>query len=496
MKNRKLILILKNLSPKEWKALERYLQNPFFNTNEKVLQLFTLLQKAAPHFDVPWLSEAHLLIKLYPEKKALKMGRDDSKLRVTMSRLFEMVNDFLLYQHFKKDEAYQDRTLLLELLIRKQHKAFLQKIRHTLQKQKEQEIQSIHFYQHQHHLEELLHAFTFRNRGKNTALAIKKQLNLDPQNIHNLERLSHSFDTYFILSKLQMACAALTRQNIFEIQQDILFLDEIVHLVAQHSKLLEQPSIAIYYHTVRMYKNESDTSLFQEFLAMLQNGVPTVSTVEMTNFYRLGINYCNQKLLKGDTFFRQPLFELYLKGAEKGYLLRGQNIHPRELKNVVVSGARAGQFKQAIALAKKYRKFVLPKYQDSIYFFNMAACYFYQNQFEKAWKALFQVEIFYDTMNQADCKNLWLKIYYETGENELFEATIQNFKQFVRNHKEINTEKRQGYTNFANQLLRLYHIKNELQLNKAKLERLKNAILKKPLNSDKEWLLDKVKALL
>ena len=51
MKNSKLVKTLKKLSVREQNRLHKYVQSPFFNKHEEVLQLYDVLMGFAPEFD-------------------------------------------------------------------------------------------------------------------------------------------------------------------------------------------------------------------------------------------------------------------------------------------------------------------------------------------------------------------------------------------------------------------------------------------------------------
>src|SRR5688572_11985830 len=103
----KLVAALRSMSNKELKWFEQYISSPFFNKNEKVLQLFSLLKKYHPEYEEEKVQMERIFPKMFPKEKL-----DEQKLRYVMTDLTKLAEDYLAYLEFDKNEVYKKHLLL------------------------------------------------------------------------------------------------------------------------------------------------------------------------------------------------------------------------------------------------------------------------------------------------------------------------------------------------------------------------------------------------
>ena len=105
--HQKLLEVLRCLSAVELNRLEKFLASPYFNTNDRLLQLFLFLKEYAPAFEEEKIELEALFAFLYPEKEFNKQ-----QLVRLNSQLFKLVEQFISHEHLANDDFQREVTLL------------------------------------------------------------------------------------------------------------------------------------------------------------------------------------------------------------------------------------------------------------------------------------------------------------------------------------------------------------------------------------------------
>lgn len=109
----KLIHLLKTLNKKEIRRLAKFVQSPWFNESEQLVELFALLRPFYPEFSSPRLSQEKLYAKLYPKEtfNAPHFG-------VLISRLAKLVKEFMVQEQLQKTPLEKEKWYIKSLLER------------------------------------------------------------------------------------------------------------------------------------------------------------------------------------------------------------------------------------------------------------------------------------------------------------------------------------------------------------------------------------------
>ena len=98
MKNNKLITLLLTFSKNDLLQFKKYLLSPFFNENEKIIQLFDLIQHKFLKDTKKQPSKQEIWLTLFGKKTYR-----DVQLRRLFSDLNQLANGFLAYQKYKNN---------------------------------------------------------------------------------------------------------------------------------------------------------------------------------------------------------------------------------------------------------------------------------------------------------------------------------------------------------------------------------------------------------
>lgn len=468
MHNSKLITILKTLTNDELERFGLYVTSPFFNKDPLIIALYNIVKKEAPSYDTDKLLKERVFFRLFPDKKM------NSSLRVYMSRLTQLLKDFLVYLQIKEADDFRHFQLLEALRARNLNTYFLQKIRQN--KRNTASVQSYDYYYYKHLEEERLYDYMLRHP--------KEKSDID------LQQVLKTFETYSVLMKLRYWCALLNRVGRSKAAYDAFALDNLLQQIEYH-KLDEVPAVRLYLLTVKLLKGEQEDAYFQALKVLLKAEM-SVPLVELSLIYTIAFNFCNKKVIQGNSSYRNDYFDLYRYMLDKKMLHSGKYMVPNHVKNLVTIGLQNKEFDWTMDFIKNYREEVAPQFQNSVFHFNMGAFHFYKKQFYKALQHLIQVD-YINIYYHLDCKALLLKSYYELQETEALLNLADTFKHFIRNQQSLTASRKKAYTNFVRLLVRLYRVKT--LYGKQTPEQLKAAIDNTKLISDRTWLEVKARGL-
>ena len=131
----KLIILLKSLDPKEVTAFLRFCKTDLFYVRDHVNELLAILHPLHPDFTEQNAAAEKIHMQLFGTKKM-----DKQKLRFVFSNATLLLEKFISFQSFQKNEFVQTQLLLNELIIKKQNKFFTQHIKEFSKKYLENKI--------------------------------------------------------------------------------------------------------------------------------------------------------------------------------------------------------------------------------------------------------------------------------------------------------------------------------------------------------------------
>ena len=162
MKNSKLILLFSELTVSEMKHFEDFVQSPIFNKSEQVLDLFKILKNFAADFHISLLTKKVVSEQLFPHKKSI----EEKGLSVAMTKLTKLLEQFLAFQKYQKNESVQENYLLEALLERNQNKFVGQHLQKIAAKRSKTTEKSIDFFAEELVFLQQKHRYNFRLPNK------------------------------------------------------------------------------------------------------------------------------------------------------------------------------------------------------------------------------------------------------------------------------------------------------------------------------------------
>ena len=460
MKNHKLFSLFAQLTAQEKRDLEKFLQAKVFNNRKLALLLFQFLLK---HKTPP--NKSAIFKLLFPNEKY-----QDDKVRLCMSQLVKKIEAFLVYQ-YQQPKIIANAKILAKIYRHKNLQPASERLlKNTLLLQENQPLRNGPYYFDKYEL-------TLERFNNASAVRTTQQ---------NLQEVSDSLDTSFLILKLQQACLALSHQAVFQQEYQMGLLDVILPYIKQH-QLTKIPAVGIYYYCYLALKGQTATAHFASFKKLLFNYQTQFSAKEWSNLLLLGTNICIQLINKGDATYLKEILELYKKGLATKALLDNGVLSRFVYQNIVTSGMRVGELQWTRQFLIDYKATVEADFRESAFRFNMARLAYHEKNYEEA------MELLRDT-DQADllinlyAKNLLLKIYYEMGEFKLLESFLDAFQIYLRRKKDIASHKK----NYWNMIYYTQKLMKVNPFNAAAKEKLKAKIEAEVVLLERPWLLEQL----
>ena len=140
MEKSKLFVLLSTCTDSEKRAFLDFIQSPFFNKNQLLVEFYQLVLLFQSRFNrIP--SKEEVFNKIYP-KQAFK----DIKVRLLMSDLFKLLEQFLCYNNRSQNELENKIELATIYRKRKLNKHFQSTIKQVLRLQNQQPLRDTEYF--------------------------------------------------------------------------------------------------------------------------------------------------------------------------------------------------------------------------------------------------------------------------------------------------------------------------------------------------------------
>ena len=466
MENSKLVLILQQFSKEELSQLYDFVQSPYFNKNEEVVQLYAYLKSKAPHFPPRSIIKEKVYAVVFPNK-----SYDRKHLNYLMNFLLKVIEQFMAIQKYEQ-RPFQQAIDLLECFLNpklsKHYQYQYRKIKNSVDQQK---ILSTSLLWAKFRLAEIaeLHFQTQAKRSHD----------------HRLQELADTLDQYYLVKKLQYGCEMLNREKMITQNYDYHLLDEVVAFLRQAPS--KEPLSKLYFQLFEMLKNEQESQLYNPLESQLLAHQQLLELKDQKTLFNYLINYCIRKIRNGERQFVHTLLDLYVKGIDEAILLENGKLSPWTFKNIVKLGLATKRFEWTESFVKSYLDKLPFSFRDDALHYNMANLNFMKGNYADAMQHLNQVE-FSDIYYSLDSKVLLLKMYFEQNEVEALFALGQSFQTYLRRNKTITSNIKSFYLNFIQVLLRISKLPYE-----GDPKTVIAHIEKTSKITDRDWLLAKVR---
>jgi len=478
MQKTKLVEVIQGLDDKEIKRFEDYVNSPFFNKNDKVIDLLRFLRKYHPSFDNSRFTKENAYKAVFGTKQKFNV----QKLRNIMSQLFKLLETYLVQLELEIDEDFYNISLMTALDRRYIDKQFTQKYQEFKKKKLSPIERTTKYYYTKYRIEEI--AFDHRIRRNNRLIDT------------SMEEAVANLDYYFLTMKLRYCCVTLNSQNVILVKSNMQFADQILDYL-ESSSLLEDdlfeqiPGIHFYYRLLLLLKEEKDAYYIdlKELLASHRGALPVK---EIRQIYTAVFNYLNKKLKSGETRYLRDIYELYKLMFEQDILIEKGFINNHiNFRNALIAGLRLGELEWAEMFIEKYSPLLVPLNRENWINYSLAELHFYKKNYKETLKYLLGFE-FQDAFNYAEHKTLLAKTYYELEEDEALFALTHAFRIYLHRDTNLAEHFQKTYHNFIRLLNKLAKARFAPDAN---VQDIRQEIQESKSITNQEWLLKKIDEL-
>jgi len=476
-----IVELLESFSDKELKGLQKIVSCTYFNTDRYVIKLLEVLIKKVLHQtninQAIQLRLYNLVFSDLPSAKNNLGQKQKAILRSKISTLTRLAERFIAIEALEQSDIHNYDLKLSALLEKKQYRLFQKNIRKA---EKISESKSDDF-DLKYKIEERRLVFLVESGDW-----LKKD---------NLNEVMKSLDLRYFSTKIWNTANALAFQNR---KPKVNYDFSVVQLIENKifSKYLDgdHPLLTLQVASIQFSLKQSKKA-YEHFIALLKKNESLISKEELKGYYTMALNYCilmANKKGKVEYFLHYTNLQKLLDKRE--LILTNQTISLQKLKNIVVNGCKANEFKWVYEMIKKYTPFVIKKNREDVKKFNLGYLAFQECKYEEAISHLLEVNNFQKSYDR-DRRMLILKAYYEI-EEYYAEPTAQlfrSFEMFLSEHKQYAKIDKKTYKNTIRIFYNLYRYKHNV--GKMTLDTLQEKVEQAEYIASKAWLLEKIEEL-
>lgn len=478
MESTKLYNSLKYLDIYELTAFEKFINSPYFNQNEKLTGLYKIFLPYLKNRKEIDLDKFEVWKRLFRDQKF-----DDKYFRKLTSDLSKLLERFISQQIYEENNVLINNHLLQGITRKNAFNMYNSALANAERLVERNFNRNADYYYQQFQLEKSKFNFTSEFEKKS-----KKQSKIS---IFNIKEISDNLDIFFISEKLKLYCTLLSARSIKKIEQNLNFIDEVIHSIKTNN-LVQYPSIAFYYQIYLTLIENQNENHYYKLKNLIETEINKFPKEESMDIYESALNYCINKANSGISEFYAELLVLY-KGMLSNEIFNSNGqLDPTRFRNIVFSATRIKDFKWAEWFIEEYKGKLDEKYRDNAVTFNLARVYYYEKEYDKVKRFLRDVQ-FNDLTYELSAKSMLIATYYDTDDYEPLYSLLESFNMFLnRNKKTIPDQKLHLHKMLIKFVKKLMNIRpsDQKAVQKLKLE-IENA----GDIPDKQWLLDRVSLL-
>jgi len=461
-----LINLLGKLNKFEVTSFKKYLQSPYFNTNQTIVGLFDFVVKHNNEQPAQLKQIAHDYI--FPNKVY-----NDVRIRQQLSLLQKHLEHFLEVEELRQSK---DKTHLFNALLKKEE---AKSIRYVLL---EQGHETQYFdLQKEWQLHQINDDFKTQQAQKTQRLML----------LPNYDESLLKLEKYYVLAKLKLLCEKLNINQIKGLAISEKDSETLLSEIATNNYYSSE-IIKIYAINAQCFLHPNNENLIDKFLAMLNENIQSIEPKEARELFIYAQNYCIRKINGGqEDEYLPKVLGIYKSLLQSKVILDNNKLSPWDFKNIVVTGLRLGEMNWVKKFMDENASYLDGSVRQNAVNYNMAKWHFYNENWNNVIELLLNVE-YEDVFYALDSKAMLLKTYFELDEDEALFNSADSFKIYLLRNKKISKHHKQSYQNF------LRFIKKLLKLNvkdKEALEKFRTQFDATKVMADKNWFLDKIDEL-
>lgn len=461
MKNSKLIELLRSFDQLEFQQFCDFVESPYFNKNQDLIDLSFYLEKTAPKFPVNKIKKEVVFAALFPGEPF-----DKKKMAYLMNYLLKLGERFLAVKRYEEETVLSNCHVLGQFVDRnlgKHYNYLFNKTRQELDKPDRKDGKG--FY-HQYLLSQV-----------ETRHFYSKQIRkFDP----SLQSVSDELDNFYFFHKLKYSCEMLNRQAIIKADYQLTFVEEVKNYLLHRSDI--DPLIEIYLHIFLSLSFPEEETYFEKLMDLIELHALGIDQKTRREIYLYAINYCARNIRKGEKY-TSIMLQLYMKGIKNKSLFDDAYLSHWTYSNVVKLALRLQRYELAETFIKENGVSLPPHLREDAEHYNLAELHFYKGEYDLVLTNLNQLH-FTDLHYHLGSRVIMLKTYHELDAEEPLLSLLASFTVYLRRNKKISLPMKKNCLNFCTLLHQV------LRRNPRKWNTLGEDILNTQPLAERAWLMN------
>ncbi len=477
MHNLKFLRALGRLTIYDLNRFKKFVHSPYFNQNKNLIALFDFYYKEIKSEYSGEFDKKQIWNQVFKETKF-----NDARFRKYNTDLLSLLEEFLAIEQFKS-QPLQESTNLLEAIIENKMPELYNSVLKTTERLSDRHLErNANYYFYQYMAEK--HRFNLTSEFE------KKSASKTKIQFYNIQDINDNLDYFFVAEKLRYYCSMLSWKNVVKHEVELLVIEDIVELV-KDKKYYNIPTIGIYYQIYLTTIEPEAPEHYYKLKELIQKNLNLFPQQEAKHIFDAALNYCVRKVNKGEKSFNSELLNIYNEGLEQEVLLVNGEITPTSFRNICIIGLRLGDINWVENFISEYSIKINQKYRSNALKFNSARVALFKKDYDALIDLLNEVE-FDDRVYTLDSKLMLIIAYYEMQNKDLAQSTVNAFKVFLVRRKNIPDQYKLIFGNFNSFLEKII----KLEYSKPRLEKLRKELEENTSVASKNWLKEKIDALL
>ncbi len=479
------IQILNAYSNNEHRDFLRFLESPFCNNDQKLIELYKVLKKISRNFKKSIQKEEVL--------ECLNIEADELKRR--LGSLQKSIEQYIILTEIsKKEHTVFKQILIVKYLFRKKLPTIAKGILNKMNKYlKKKELLNWHTYYDDFLVKEMeLHynlVFDVALRANDSFKATLK-----------------SFLRYCTSGLMRFYCSTFNMAMIVNVDHNSTFWKYLKTYFEENEAELV-PATSIYYNIHKLQHGEMDPQRYDKLLQLLKEEGHRFSKDELRQMYKFIQNLCIIRYRKGNLAYNDSLFSLYKESLEQDLWYENVQFKSETFIHIVRTALNANSIAWATQFVEGKGKLLQEtSIADTTSLANAYICHA-EKRFEQANDFLFKITDQNNPSFKYHIKVLKIMISYDKTKPLAKERQVNSVLAIIeqlrsplvkKGIKKLANEKiLKSFLNFAKLAKRLHNAKYQtLDPNCTTLKNIERDILEGEMVVERPWLLLKIQELL
>ena len=484
MKDSRLIEILSSFSKAEIKSFGKYINSPYVKFERDVRGLFSIVSKHYPAFQSSLPGKEKMYKALFPGEKY-----NSAKFANITSELTRLAEEFLIHEYVSGDEFDSARFLALQYRNRKKEKLFDRSIRSLEKKLNELDFDSLFLFTREEKLSRLKQEYHLMRNEFDDAVTERSKYN----DYFTLSFLINSFRIMKDREQINNTYATPLQSVVFDTVVSRMDFENIFSDLRKKKYPLLW-LLEMYYCCYLCARDLGDKGSFRKFQKLFYAHIDMFSRLEKYYVFGDFTSFCIMNENRGDHSYGREELEIYKQMMKYNAYKSSETDYMSLMlyRNILFLALSLREYKWLDEFIEKYTGKLRPEYVDNMKLFSRAHLDFEKGDFESSLGHISKVK--YDFFAyKIDVKNLLLKLFYEL---ELFEqaySTVDTYRQYLKNNREMPASYKLQFDNF----LKLYSRLLKLRTNKkaGDADSILDTVNNEKALSARAWLKEKIEEL-